>query len=256
MSDIFCIVFLVSSIEFVQQVLVLMLVCYGVCLFEEVDVLCLLGGDGFLLQILYCYGVLGKLVFGMKLGIVGFLMNQFCDDDLLVWLVVVELVNLCLLEMLVLIELGMIIGLLVYNDVFLLCQICQVVYIGIDFNGQEWVVELIGDGVLVVILVGSIVYNYFVYGLILLLGLYIIVLMLLVFYCLWCWCGVIFKVDIEVCFCVFDFYKCLVSVIVDLYEICDVVEVIICELCECWVMMLFDFEYNLEDWIFSEQFMF
>lgn len=60
----------------------------------------------------------------------------------------------------------------------------------------------------------------------------------------------------EVCFCVFDFYKCLVSVIVDLYEICDVVEVIICELRDCCVILLFDLEYNLEDWILSEQFVF
>lgn len=183
MSDIFCIVFLVSIIEFVQMVCVVMILCYGDYVFEQVDVLCLLGGDGFMLQILYWYGYLGKLVFGMKLGIVGFLMNQYRgDDDVQVCIVCVELVNLCLLEMVVLIEFGISIGLLVYNDVLLFWQIWQVVYIGIDLNGQEWVVELIGDGVLVVILVGSIVYNYFVYGLVLLLGLYIIVLMLLVLY--------------------------------------------------------------------------
>src|SRR5690606_41889358 len=43
---------------------------------EDADVLVPLGGDGFMLQTLHRYASLGKPFYGMKLGTVGFLMNQ------------------------------------------------------------------------------------------------------------------------------------------------------------------------------------
>ena len=51
---------------------------------QEADVIVSLGGDGFMLQTLHRHGALGKPVYGMKLGTVGFLMNQYrAEDDLL-----------------------------------------------------------------------------------------------------------------------------------------------------------------------------
>ncbi len=49
---------------------------------EDADVICALGGDGFMLQTLHRHGGRGLPVFGMKLGAVGFLMNQFREDEL------------------------------------------------------------------------------------------------------------------------------------------------------------------------------
>src|SRR5690606_21809524 len=48
---------------------------------EDADVLVALGGDGFMLQTLHRYGGLGKPVYGMKLGTIGFLMNQYHPHD-------------------------------------------------------------------------------------------------------------------------------------------------------------------------------
>ena len=44
---------------------------------EEAQTLVALGGDGFMLQTLHRHGALGKPVYGLKLGTVGFLMNHY-----------------------------------------------------------------------------------------------------------------------------------------------------------------------------------
>src|SRR3546814_16432488 len=54
---------------------------HGQCAPEDADVLCPRGGDGFMLQTLHRHGGLGKPVYGMKLGGVGFLMNHDRADD-------------------------------------------------------------------------------------------------------------------------------------------------------------------------------
>src|SRR5690606_27762696 len=62
------IAFLASQIDDAQQALAALTTRHGQCQPEEADVLCALGGDGFMLQTLHRYGSLAKPVFGMKLG--------------------------------------------------------------------------------------------------------------------------------------------------------------------------------------------
>ena len=50
---------------------------------DDADVICALGGDGFMLQSLHLHAERGLPVFGMKLGAVGFLMNQYRGEELL-----------------------------------------------------------------------------------------------------------------------------------------------------------------------------
>ena len=49
---------------------------------EEADVIVVLGGDGMLLQAMHQTLPLGKPVYGMNSGTVGFLLNEFSDHDL------------------------------------------------------------------------------------------------------------------------------------------------------------------------------
>ena len=55
---------------------------YGSVAPEEADVIVALGGDGFMLRTLHRHLALGKPVYGMKLGTIGFLLNQFHLDNL------------------------------------------------------------------------------------------------------------------------------------------------------------------------------
>ena len=49
----------------------------------DADIIVALGGDGFMLQTLHAFLGKGKPIYGMNLGSVGFLMNEYRADDLI-----------------------------------------------------------------------------------------------------------------------------------------------------------------------------
>ena len=222
---------------------------------QEADVLVALGGDGFMLQTLHRHGGLGKPVYGMKLGTVGFLMNQFRDgDDLLARIAAAEPAVLHPLEMLAQTESGASTGSLAYNEVSLLRQTRQAAQIRIGLNGQTRLEELVCDGVMVATPAGSTAYNFSAHGPILPLGSHTIALTPIAAFRPRRWRGAILKADTEVRFEVLDPYKRPVSVTADSHETRDVVEVVIRESTDRTVTLLFDPEHNLEERILSEQF--
>src|ERR1700754_1208975 len=50
---------------------------------EKAEIIVALGGDGFMLQTLHAFTAAGKPIYGMNRGTVGFLMNEYHQDDLL-----------------------------------------------------------------------------------------------------------------------------------------------------------------------------
>ena len=188
----------------------------------EADVLVALGGDGFMLQTLHRHGGLGKPVFGMKLGTVGFLMNHHRSEDLLTRIAAAEPAVLRPLA--------------------------------IELNGKPRLDELICDGVMVATPAGSTAYNYSAHGPILPLGSRVIALTPIAPFRPRRWRGALLKADTEVRFRVLDPYKRPVSATADSHEVRDIVEVTIRESQERTVTLLFDPEHNLEERILSEQF--
>jgi NAD+ kinase len=232
---------------------------HGQCEPDASDVLVALGGDGFMLQTLHRHGGLGKPVFGMKLGTVGFLMNHHREDApvgeaLMQRIAAAEPAVLRPLEMVAQTESGATVGSLAYNEVSLLRQTRQAAHVAIDLNGKPRLEELICDGVLVATPAGSTAYNYSAHGPILPLGSRIIALTPLAPFRPRRWRGALLKADTEVRFRVLDPYKRPVSVTADSHEVRDVVEVTIRESRERTVTLLFDPEHNLEERILSEQF--
>ena len=227
---------------------------YGDCAPAEADVLCALGGDGFMLQMLHRHGGLGKPVFGMKLGSVGFLMNQFRDDDLAVRLAQAEPAKLRPLEMLAQIESGTTTGSLAYNEVSLLRQTCQAAHVSIDLNGQTRVDELICDGVMVATPAGSTAYNSSAHGPILPLGSHTLALTPIAPYRPRRWRGAILPETAKISFRVVDPIKRPVSAVADQREIRDVATVDISIDRSIALTLLFDPEHALDDRITMEQF--
>jgi NAD+ kinase len=248
------IAFMASSTEEAQRALKSLQGMHGTWLPDEADVLCALGGDGFMLQSLHRHGALGKPVFGMKLGSVGFLMNHYREHDLLQRIAAAEPAKLRPLEMSVSTEAGTSTALLAYNEVSLLRQTRQAAHLSIDLNGQTRVDELVCDGVLVATPAGSTAYNFSAHGPILPLGSHTIALTPIAPYRPRRWRGAILKADTQVRFKVLDPYKRPVSATADSHEVRDVVEVTIRESRDRLVTLLFDPEHNLEERILSEQF--
>jgi len=224
-------------------------------------VLCALGGDGFMLQTLHRHGALGKPVYGMKLGSVGFLMNHYrsaegatAEPDLHARLHAAEPAVLRPLEMVTQTESGASVGSLAYNEVSLLRQTRQAAHLAIELNGQTRLEELVCDGVMVATAAGSTAYNFSAHGPILPLGSAVIALTPIAAFRPRRWRGALLKADTEVRFRILDPYKRPVSATADSHEVRDVVEVTIRESHDRTVTLLFDPEHNLEERILSEQF--
>jgi NAD+ kinase len=248
------IAFLASPVDGARQSLAALAERHGQHAPEEADVLVALGGDGFMLQTLHRHGALGKPVYGMKHGGVGFLMNQHDEDRLVERLHAAEPAILRPLEMVAMTESGATTGSLAYNEVSLLRQTRQAAHLSIELNGKPRLDELIADGVMVATPAGSTAYNYSAHGPILPLGSSVIALTPIAPFRPRRWRGALLRADTEVKFRVLDPYKRPVSATADSHEVRDVVEVTIRESRERTVTLLFDPEHNLEERILSEQF--
>ncbi len=248
------IAFLASPADEAQTVLAGLAAQHGNLAPEAADVLVALGGDGFMLQTLHRHGGLGKPVYGMKLGTIGFLMNQHRIEGLLERLHAAEPAVLKPLEMIALTESGASVDSLAYNEVSLLRQTRQAAHIAIELNGEQRLDELICDGVMAATPAGSTAYNFSAGGPILPLGSNVMALTPIAPFRPRRWRGAVLKAGTEVRFRVLDPYKRPVSATADSHEVRDVVEVTIRESAERTVTLLFDPEHNLEERILSEQF--
>jgi len=252
------IAFLASPAEDAQKARAELVARYGDHAPADADMLVALGGDGFMLQTLHRHAALGRPVYGLKLGTVGFLMNHQRSDsaprDLIERLHAAEPAKLRPLEMVVQTESGATVGSLAYNEVSLLRQTRQAAHLKIDLNGQTRLDELICDGVLVATPAGSTAYNFSAHGPILPLGANVIALTPIAAFRPRRWRGAVLKADTEVRFTVLDPYKRPVSATADSHEVRDVVEVMIRESRERTVTLLFDPEHNLEERMLAEQF--
>ena len=228
---------------------------YGGHPLEEADVIVPLGGDGFMLQTLHRHGACGKPVFGMKLGTVGFLMNQPREaDDLYERIALAEPAVLHPLEMIAQTESGASVGSLAYNEVSLLRQTRQAAHVAIDLNGEMRLDELICDGVMLATPAGSTAYNFSAHGPILPLGANVMALTPIAPFRPRRWRGAVLKSGTEVRFRVLDPFKRPVSATADSHEVRDVTDVLVRESRDRSVTLLFDPEQNLEDRMLIEQF--
>ena len=171
---------------------------------QDADVIVALGGDGFMLQTLHRHGALGKPVYGMKLGTVGFLMNQHRPEDLRERIASAEPAVLHPLEMLAQTESGTTVGSLAYNEVSLLRQTRQAAHVAIELNGDVRLDELICDGVMLATPAGSTAYNFSANGPILPLGANVMALTPIAPFRPRRWRGAVLKASTEVKFRVLD----------------------------------------------------
>ncbi len=227
---------------------------YQVVPSAEADVIVVLGGDGFMLRTLHASHDLGIPFYGMKLGRVGFLMNQHHADDLIARIQRAHPAVLHPLEMRVTTAAGEESTALAYNEVSLLRQSNQAAHVQIMLNGETKLDELVCDGVLVSTPAGSTAYNLSAQGPILPLDSNVLALTPISAFRPRRWRGAILPHATRVSFRVHDGDKRPVSATADFREMRNVLRVDVRQSREDRARMLFDPEHNLEQRILDEQF--
>ncbi|MEO8672578.1 MAG: NAD kinase [Tahibacter sp.] len=246
--------FVASKTDEAQAALALMRKHYGEILLDAADVIVALGGDGFMLQTLHRHNARGLPVYGMKLGSVGFLMNQYRPEELCERIARAQPTTLRPLVMDVQTESGSTVNALAFNEVSLLRQTKQAAHVRVSLNGAVKLEELVCDGILVSTPAGSTAYNLSAHGPILPLGTHVLAMTPISPFRPRRWRGAILPAATEVKFEILDPYKRPVSATADSYEVRDITEVSIRESREQTMRLLFDPEHNLEDRILNEQF--
>ncbi len=250
------IAFVASQTEEAQIALVEMRKRYDEVAVNDAEIIVALGGDGFMLRTLHRYMQLNRPVYGMKLGTVGFLMNQYRPELLHESLQRAQSTTLRPLVMETIAESGTIATSLAINEVSLLRQTKQAAHVRVYLNGAVKLEELVCDGILVSTPAGSTAYNLSAHGPILPLGTEVLAMTPISPFRPRRWRGAILRAETEVKFEVLDPYKRPVSATADSNEVRDVVEINIRESREQTMTLLFDPEHNLEDRILNEQFAF
>jgi NAD+ kinase len=217
------------------------------------DVIVALGGDGFMLQTLHTFLGRDKPIYGMNLGSVGFLMNEFREEDLLDRLAAAESAKIHPLRMKATNKHGT--GeALAFNEVSLLRQTRQAAKIRIVVDEKTRIQELICDGVLVSTPAGSTAYNLSAHGPILPIDADLLALTPISAFRPRRWRGALLPHRARVRFEILEAGKRPVSAVADDLEVRDVISVDVAEDRSIATTMLFDAGHSLDERILAEQF--
>ncbi len=224
---------------------------------DQAEMVVALGGDGFMLQVLHAMLERRRIVpvFGMNLGTVGFLMNEWRDKHLDERIEGARLFNVAPLTMEATTIDGERITLPAINEVSLLRETRQTAKLEVSVNDRVVIPELVCDGVLVATPAGSTAYNFSAQGPILPLGSALMALTPISPFRPRRWRGAILTESARVDFRVLDAVKRPVSAVADQHEVRDVATVSVSIDRGQTLKLLFDPEHALDDRIVMEQFL-
>jgi len=221
---------------------------------EAADILVALGGDGFLLQTLHRHRALGRPVFGMNRGSVGFLLNEFREAGLMERLAKSSPVLLHPLRMEATTIGGERVVATAINEVALFRQQRQTAKIRISVDGVVRLPELSCDGVMVATPAGSTAYNLSAHGPIIPLGAGLLALTPISAFRPRRWRGALLPHGAKVGFEVLEADKRPVGAAADNSEVRAVARVEVREERDIGFTLLFDPDQNLEERVLKEQF--
>ncbi len=227
---------------------------YGAVPESEAQVIVALGGDGFMLETLHRQIDSHRPIYGMNRGSVGFLMNEYSEDDLLERINAAESAVIHPLSMVARDVHGTEHRALAINEVSLLRQTRQTAKLRISIDGKVRLGELSCDGALVCTPAGSTAYNLSAHGPIIPLDAKVLALTPISAFRPRRWRGALLQHTAQVSFEILEGDKRPVSAVADNFEVRDVIEVRIAEDREISLQMLFDAERSLEERVLAEQF--
>ena len=220
----------------------------------ESDAIVALGGDGFMLQTLNMASEIDVPVYGMNRGTVGFLMNEYSEDNLYTRLDAAEEEVINPLRMKALTSEGTECEALAINEVSLLRAGPQAVKLCITVDGKTRMDELICDGALISTPAGSTAYNYSAHGPILPIGSDVLALTAVAAFRPRRWRGALLRNTSRVLFEVLEPEKRQVMADADGRQARNVVKVAVQSEPDIRHRILFDSGHGLEERLIREQF--
>lgn len=227
---------------------------YGNAPVNAADAIVALGGDGLMLQTLHRHMNEHTPIYGMNRGSVGFLMNEYSEEDLPARLAAAELTTIHPLTMLAYDRAGKAHKALAINEVSLFREIYQAAKLRVSVDGKIRMEELICDGCLIATPAGSTAYNLSAYGPILPIKAPLLALTPISPFRPRRWRGALLPNTARISIEVLEPVKRPVSAVADHYETRDVQRVEIEQSQHINLFMMFDPGHNLDERILAEQF--
>jgi len=227
---------------------------YGSVPVEEADVIVALGGDGFMLETLHSDLTRRTPVYGMNRGSIGFLMNDYEEDDLPARIAAAGRAVIHPLQMDAWNEAGEVSSGLAINEVSLLRQTRQSAKLRITVDGRVRLDELICDGCMVATPAGSTAYNLSAHGPIIPLDARMLALTPISAFRPRRWRGALLSHEARVSFEVLEHDKRPVSAVADNLEVRRVARVDVRERRDIALTMLFEPGRSFEERVLLEQF--
>ncbi len=221
---------------------------------ENADIVVALGGDGFMLQTQLKYMDSGKPVYGMNKGTIGFLMNEFREDDLMERISKSLRAKIHPLVMKAIDNEGVEHNARAFNEVSLFRQSAQAAKLRIDIDKKPRLEALVCDGIMVATPQGSTAYNLSAHGPILPLKAPLLALTPVSPFRPRNWRGALLPNTAKVKITVLEPEKRPVNAVADNTEIKSAVEVTIHEDRKSTGVLMFDPEHSWEERILDEQF--
>jgi NAD+ kinase len=227
---------------------------YGAVAPAQADIIVALGGDGLMLQALHRNMRRKTPIFGMNLGTVGFLLNQYRAAGLPTRIRHARQVMLTPLRMLAVNGRGGRHEVTAINEVSLLRSSRQTARIAVAVDGKMRIPDLYCDGALIATPAGSTAYNLSAHGPIIPLDAGLLALTPINAFRPRRWRGALLPRHSKVEFTVLEPDKRPVAAAADSVEIANVTRVTVTEATDIELPLLFDPEHDLEERILKEQF--
>ena len=227
---------------------------YNLVPVEQADVIVVLGGDGFMLNAMHRFQGGNIPIYGMNRGTVGFLMNEFREDDLIERINSAQPQQLFPLHMTVTDTEGQVHEALAFNEVAMIRYSQQTANLRIVIDGKVRMEKLMSDGVLVCTPAGSTAYNMSVYGPVIPIGADIVGLTPISPFRPRRWRGALLPRSSVIEITNLDPKKRPLGASADSIEIKDTVKAVIRVQDAYSVTALFDLGHSLEERIINEQF--
>jgi len=218
------------------------------------DAIVALGGDGHMLQTLHRFMNDGIPIYGMNRGSVGFLMNEYSEDDLVARLAAADVSRIHPLSMIAYDSDGKAHKALAINEVSLFRERHQAAKLKILVDGTVRMEELVCDGVLVATPAGSTAYNLSAHGPILPINAPLLALTPISPFRPRRWRGALLPNKVRISIHVLEPDKRPVSAVADHRETRGVLRVEVEKARNVELYMMFDADHSLDERVLAEQF--